>query len=347
MSKKTSVRSKASSSGFTLIELLVVIAIIAVLIALLLPAVQQAREAARRSQCKNNLKQIALAMHNYEETFRQFPPGFLFQNPKMSMSGNMLNRGDRPNRSPGWAWSTMILPFIEQSALYNRIVFDGRGLWESPNDVVVQTPIPLANCPSAPNPSHLKIGTSSTTPNLVNPGLAATNYLGSAGSFEGSAYYNQPTNRRNGILIEDGNIKMRDITDGSSNTVLVGEVKFWGNGNNSGAGGFLWDPSWYGRFQAANGGRADSPESQIRTGEYRINPPNLAIISDLVKRNSFGSHHTGGAMFAMADGSVRFISDNTNHTQSTFEWVNSNNWSGVGTFQRLCSRNDGEVIGEF
>jgi len=332
--------------GFTLIELLVVIAIIAVLIALLLPAVQQAREAARRSQCKNNLKQIGLAIHNYAGTHGLFPPGFLFQNPKMPKDSNgIYDRSNRTNRSPGWGWSTMILPFLEQAPLYNRIQFDGRGLWESPNDEVIKTRISLANCPSAVNPQFVQIGTASSNPGFVNPGIAAANYLACPGSFVNSAYYNSTAAVKNGILFEDSDIRFRDITDGTSNTILIGEVTFWGNGKDSGTGGFLWDPSWYGRFESGNNGRAGATESQMRPGAYRINPPSLAT-SDLIKRNSYSSQHTGGATFLLADGSVRFISETVQHTQTGFG-TSGPNWNNVGTFQKLCGRNDGTMIGEF
>ena len=112
-------------SGFTLVELLVVIAIIGVLVALLLPAVQTAREAARRMQCTNNLKQIGLAIHSYHDSTGRFPSGFLFQAP------GMANRGDRANRAAGFSWHTLILPQIEQANLYNQLNFQ-LGMWQRP-----------------------------------------------------------------------------------------------------------------------------------------------------------------------------------------------------------------------
>ena len=128
---------RRARSGFTLIELLVVIAIIAVLIALLLPAVQSAREAARRMQCTNNLKQIGLAIHNYHDVQNRFPSGFIFQAP------GMANRADRPNRAAGFSWHTFILPFVEQANLYNQLNFQ-LGMWQPPNRQVISTQIKIA-----------------------------------------------------------------------------------------------------------------------------------------------------------------------------------------------------------
>lgn len=323
--------------GFTLVELLVVIAIIGILVGLLLPAVQAAREAARRMQCSNNLKQIGLAMHNYASAHSKFPPGWLFYDPRMS------GRGDRANRLPGWGWSSFILPYIEQGNIYNRIVFDGRGLWEAPNNEIVNQTFPVQRCPSSSDPAHIILGPD-TLP--INPGIASSNYLGVAGSFVASAYYNQPEGRRNGMMIEDKALRFGDVPDGTSNTLLVGEVAFSGDGRNfdNNAGGNLWDPKWYGSLQTRGGlARADAPESVMRAGEFRMNPPKVASLN--VKRNSFKSRHVGGAQFALADGSVHFISETIDHTQTGWGPINNRSvsWAQVGTFQRLCARNDGQV----
>jgi prepilin-type N-terminal cleavage/methylation domain-containing protein/prepilin-type processing-associated H-X9-DG protein len=323
--------------AFTLVELLVVIAIIGVLVALLLPAVQTAREAARRMQCTNHLKQIGLAIHNYHDVQRVFPSGFIYRTPRL------LARGDRPNRAPGFSWHSLILPHLEQAGLYNSLNF-GLGMWQQPNRSLVSTPLKVAVCPSAVNPSkHFKVGTASHQWGFDDPGLAATNYLGCAGSFVQSAYYDQPEPRKNGIIIEDGNFRFANVEDGTSNTFLAGESVFFGSGGSTIPGNFFWDPTWYGHFRHDLGGTADSPESVMRTGEFRMNPPKVA--ADNVKRNSFSSRHPGGANFVMADGSTRFVGQTVQHTETPF--AGSDLSGNAGIFQRLCARNDGLSIGDF
>ena len=136
--------------GFTLIELLVVIAIIAVLVSLLLPAVQQAREAARRTQCRNNLKQIGLAMHNYEGTFGSFPPGYLGATTNCSM----IRNGVAPNVAQGWGWGTFILPFVDQANVYSAMNV-------SVHQVVCDVPTGAANNPLVGNPASVAQGAGS------------------------------------------------------------------------------------------------------------------------------------------------------------------------------------------
>jgi prepilin-type N-terminal cleavage/methylation domain-containing protein/prepilin-type processing-associated H-X9-DG protein len=329
--------SRSRTPGFTLVELLVVIAIIGVLVALLLPAVQTAREAARRMQCTNNLKQIGLAIHNYHDVQGRYPSGMIYQTPRL------LARGDRPSRAPGFSWHTLILPHLEQQGLYSSFNF-GLGMWQQPNRALVATPLNVAICPSAVNPTkHFRIGTSSDPNGYDNPGVAATNYVGCAGSFVQSAYYDQPDQRRNGIIIEDGNYRFSNVTDGTSNTFLAGETVYFGIGSDVGTGNFYWDATWYGHFKKDMGGTADSPESIMRSGEFRMNPPKVA--ADNVKRNTFSSRHPSGANFVFADGSTRFINTTIHHTETPYA---GGDLSGnAGTFQRLCARNDGLTIGDF
>jgi prepilin-type N-terminal cleavage/methylation domain-containing protein/prepilin-type processing-associated H-X9-DG protein len=323
--------------AFTLVELLVVIAIIGVLVALLLPAVQTAREAARRMQCTNNLKQIGLAIHGYHDVQGRFPSGFVYQTPRL------LARGDRPNRAPGFSWHSLILPQLEQANLYSSLNF-GLGMWQQPNRTIVATPLKVAVCPSAVNPSKwFKVGSASDQWGFDDPGLAATNYLGCAGSFVQSAYYDQPVQRKNGIIIEDGDFRFSNVEDGTSNTFLAGESIFFGSGGSTIPGNFFWDPTWFGHFRHDLGGTADSPESVMRTGEFRMNPPKVA--ADNVKRNTFSSRHPGGANFVMADGATRSVNETINHTETPFS--GSDLPGTAGTFQRLCARNDGLAIGDF
>jgi prepilin-type N-terminal cleavage/methylation domain-containing protein/prepilin-type processing-associated H-X9-DG protein len=325
--------------GFTLVELLVVIAIIGVLVALLLPAVQTAREAARRMQCTNNLKQIGLAMHNYHDTFGCFPSGFIFQAP------GMANRADRPTRAAGFSWHTLILPQIEQANLYNQLNFQ-LGMWQAPNRQVIGTQLKVAVCPSAVNPVKVfRVGSGSEPSSDVDPGLTATNYVGCGGAFTQSQYYDSPDAQKNGIIIEDSNLRFSNVEDGTSNTFLAGETVYWGVGTDDPGtlNNFYWDATWFGHFKKDTGGRADAPECLMRTGQYRMNPPKVAAA--LVQRNTFSSRHPSGANFVMADGSTRFVSTSIDHTESVYNGQVLP--PGAGTFQRLCARNDGLAIGDF
>ena len=193
--------------GFTLIELLVVIAIIAILIALLLPAVQQAREAARRSQCQNNLKQIGLGLHNYHDTHKVFPPGVI--------------------TDTGWAWGTMILPFVDQANLYNTMAPGGiMDLSNATQLANAQTVLNVYLCPSDPWGSPQKNTNYAIT--ITPPGGSAatynigmSNYTGASGTSLGNC--EAVSSMGTGILTINSNIKVRDVTDGASNTMLVGE----------------------------------------------------------------------------------------------------------------------------
>jgi prepilin-type N-terminal cleavage/methylation domain-containing protein len=325
--------------GFTLIELLVVIAIIAILIALLLPAVQQAREAARRTQCRNNLKQMGLALHNYADTHSVFPPGYFFRGPLMQDN----QRNVHALRGPGWAWSTMILPFLEAGNIYNRMDVTGLPLHQPPNRQLIATPMPIARCPSSSHHDHIRIGTAGARWAYHDPGILAANYVGSSGAFVQSAFFDAPADRRNGLLLEEQSLRFRDIPDGTSNTIHIGETRQWGGGITHGPGSFLWDATWYGFFHPTSSGTGCCPNNSTRTGQFRINPPSLA--SNAIKRESFSSYHVGGAFFLFADGAVRFISETIDHTETPYQ--SPTPWEAVGTFQRLVSRNDGMPLGEF
>jgi len=202
--------------GFTLVELLVVIAIIGILIALLLPAVQAAREAARRTQCTNNIKQIALALHNYHDAYKSFPPGVL----------------------AGWghSWSAHILPQVEQRPLYDTIDFSDDGTWYDTDPVslalqaAARARIPLFRCPSQPGPESENF--------YIIADRFRTNYLGNAGSDTIIDDFASPPGSEidmgtsNGVLLANfcwdpwRTIAIRDITDGTSNTFLLGEAVY-------------------------------------------------------------------------------------------------------------------------
>ncbi len=331
----------ARLAGFTLVELLVVIAIIGILVGLLLPAVQAAREAARRMQCSNNLKQYGLAFHNYHDTMRSFPSSMYFQTPWLTA------RGNRAQRANGFSWSASILPYIEQGALFSQLNF-GLSAVTPQHQALLSNIMPTALCPSSPALDAIQVGAASNPAPITPPNyrFAPTNYVVCSGSFNNSQYYNNPATQKNGAIYEDSKTKMGDLSDGTSNTLLVGETKFYGNGLPAGpAGTFYWDPSLYARVQAGIP-TADGPECMARAGEVRINPPRLtAAAVDL--RNSFSSHHVGGAQFVFGDGSVHFISDSINHTGVTHAQFLTGGATLFGVYQRLCGRNDGQVTGEF
>jgi len=327
--------------GFTLIELLVVIAIIAILIALLLPAVQQAREAARRTQCKNNLKQIALALHNYHDTYNTFPPGQVY----CKGSGVACN-ANRPTWSYGWTWTTFLLPYIDQAPLFNKFN-TSTNLYDPINVDLIKTPNPAYQCASDAS-RRATVSPSGTTDPRV---LATTNYCANGGSFSNS--FNSPNDVSvntavgfsswvNGVLGRDSKINFRDITDGTSNTLAVGEVTHYN---------FTWDPTLYGHWDVPSG-TACCTLIAIRHGNQKLNPPPTA--SQIVRREGFHSFHEGGAQFSMCDGSVRFISENiqdTNRqrdaTTQADQFDTANGGANYGIYQRLFSRGDGMVIGEF
>ena len=305
--------------GFTLIELLVVIAIIAVLIALLLPAVQQAREAARRSQCKNNLKQLGLALHNFHDTYNRFPAG---TNPDME-----------PWKTPGAAdgsnWKVWTLPYIDQAPIFNRWKFDTSSGYSNSNNTSMISKLMLAvhRCPSSTLPDfssrwHQGMYTSYTAVS------GAASGGGSADLYDTTAYASAGggfTSDR-GILGNRSQIKMKDVTDGTSNTILVGEQsRDLMDANNQPLLGSAYGGS-IGISVTAQGPdpwSIGSPLSATNTNElynlttlrYAINRTGLTVgaggCSDNVGNNiPLSSGHVGGAHCLFADGSVRFLGNN-------------------------------------
>lgn len=285
--------------GFTLIELLVVIAIIAVLIALLLPAVQQAREAARRSQCKNNLKQMGLAMHNYSGIHGMFPIG--------SNQHNHTGIGAGDRGFIGWAIG--ILPFVEQKNLYDRYNHNADSL-SSTNEEVRESSIPVYNCPSDPNIGKLLTPVTGACCDRV---FATSSYRGVSGRSDGSAYYDDarhfPIDSVNkGMLTAIGDgvspTRFADIIDGTSNTLLIGE----GQTRTTPTRGTFWAHTY--TSYALGSITIGYPVPSFGITDYATceNTANtLGVSTDACKR-FFGSMHTGGVQFARSDGSVTFVS---------------------------------------
>ncbi|HVJ68218.1 MAG TPA: DUF1559 domain-containing protein [Caulifigura sp.] len=331
--------------GFTLIELLVVIAIIAILIALLLPAVQQAREAARRTQCKNFLKQYGLAMHNYESTHRCLPPGHVYR--KVGTNAGSISQG-----GTGWGWQAMLLPYIDQAPLYAQLDFNTSmaGVPGCNNKALVSSILPMARCPSSTAPATDVNGGVGTLGRF--DALAVSSYKASSGSFDDNASGIEAFDQRryNGLFMRDSGIKFRDASDGLSNVIACGEVN--------------WQLSINGRtFGAVAQAGTTSGGSfwVLGNGEWQLNLP----ASSPVRWRDYGYHstHTGGGHFVFGDGHVAFISENIQHTFRCYNTstgtnnptcaatpdytVDANLANTFGLYQRLFGRSDGFPVGEF
>lgn len=308
--------------GFTLVELLVVIAIIGILVGLLLPAVQAAREAARRMQCSNSLKQLALACHNYESAHKSFPTGQIF-----SVAGDQ-----RTNfRRNGWSWTALLLPFVEQGNQYNALDFK-LDMHDLPNVELIKNRNPAFECASASNLPERGVASDRIL-------YAPTSYVGVAGAFPSSFIHGgNRSPRRDGMFLRDGRIKFGDISDGTSNVLLIGETIHY-RGIKAGMPA-TWDPNLYGRARFGNNHAAHATLHATRIAYRQINPS--LNLSRVHLREAFASYHTGGAQFALADGSVHFLSQNIDHNQTHHnQWRNRT--KELGTFQRLSNREDGLV----
>ena len=328
--------------GFTLVELLVVIAVIAILVALLLPAVQQAREAARRTQCKNNLKQIGLALHNYHDVHQTFPIGA------------------RRQRGTGPSWMVGILPFIEQQNLYDG--FD----MHSPHNGFPALPPPFGSnngskmdgvvlaifrCPSSPVPLTYTNGIFPPLTEQMQP-----SYVGIAGVTSHDGFparrmrvcclpFNDGEISGDGVLIPNAVVKVRDITDGTSNVVCVGEASHYAwdsNGDRrrvdgafpnswiTGTSGRGTPPNYVNDFGAIF---PPPPAYNLTTVRY---PPNdrydqPGIRDNHGPNNPLTSAHTGGVHVLLTDGSSRFLGENVD----------------LITHKQLAARDDGQVLGQY
>jgi prepilin-type N-terminal cleavage/methylation domain-containing protein len=317
-------------NGFTLIELLVVIAIIAVLISLLLPAVQQAREAARMAQSRNNLKQIGLALHNYLDAHSTFPAAYLADTRHPSRQPDTF---DGPN---GFAWGTMILPFLDQAPLYNQLRTD-LPCWDPVNSVAAAINLPVFLSPSAPNPGGPMIVRNGSGVELARFGRA--NYVANAGQEEPWSYpmEDYPT-FADGPMYRNSRTRAADVSDGLSNTVFIGEHsvisdKTW-VGVVPGARVCANDPARFPNTQCDNAATLvnvhsgpASAEMDPITGFAPIHPPN----SPLCHVCQMYSPHVGGAHVLLGDGSVRFIS----------QFIHQPTWAALSSCRK------GEVFGDY
>lgn len=269
--------------GFTLIELLVVIAIIAILIALLLPAVQQAREAARRTANRNNLKQIGIALHNYHDTFNTFPPGWI---------GVTGGRADVEGPS-GFGWAAFLLPQIEQKNLHERIDFS-QPLSAPVNAIARDTSLPVFRNPNDPSDDFWTINSEATGTPLLR--LPSANYIGNFGTTELADCEGQPAGfqcKGNGMFHHNSSIRIRDVQDGTSNTYHVGERKTLK----------LVNPEWHSTWVGVVPEGEEAFARILGIADHTVNDV-AAHLDD------FSSYHSGGAFFLFVDGRVRFISSN-------------------------------------
>jgi prepilin-type N-terminal cleavage/methylation domain-containing protein/prepilin-type processing-associated H-X9-DG protein len=352
--------------GFTLIELLVVIAIIGVLVALLLPAVQQAREAARRVACKNNLKQIGLALHNYHDASNTLPPGWV--------SG--IGGGD-PLMNPTncWGWSAFLLPFLDQTPVYNNINFsrgfDG-GLLNGANSAsgvvgIEGTHLPVFRCPSDKGSKLVISGTGSGSTTVAMPYAARSNYPGVNGGLltDGSG----PIGHQGGTFGSNSRRRINDFTDGTSNAFVVGE-RTWIETTNGYTGSdanvgnarrvgptVLWAGLRSGvpGTETANGAgmivgqcltkmnlwpqcepvqpvgvTCSNTMDPLGNGPGQTGTNNHQPIAN-PSWHGFSSKHSGGAHFLLGDGSVRLVSENVDRIN----------------YARLSTITDGNPIGDF
>ena len=304
--------------GFTLVELLVVIAIIGILIALLLPAVQAAREAARRSQCSNNLRQLGLAVHNYQTSAGAMPYGW---------------------SDWGAGWSLPILPHIEMNAIYDTLYLGNAGanMWSngSPNHRACETVIPIFRCPSMTQPEHYNM-------NGIAKRVPAS-YRGNAGSEASSDDLSTITIsgtkglehlQQNGIFYACSGVRIGEISDGTSHTIMVGESRTDPVFHKDGQGMDFWyigSPQvWECRCDGGTGGTEFSEYVATTMAPVNAYLRDITMPGRLMEL-SFGSYHPGGAQFTMCDGSTRFIDDEIDAT----------------IYKALGSRDGGEVVGQF
>ena len=322
---------KRKRRGFTLIELLVVIAIIAILIALLLPAVQQAREAARRSQCKNNLKQIGLALHNYHDVNGKFPQGWVWP-------AGLANADPREV----WTWSVFVLPYMDQAPMYENLLVSNSFLTGAQGGGITRghakTVLDAFMCPSDVGPVIGRApGNSRTGPHNDYRDSAKSNYMGSWGlSRDGDCHARLRFwgEGHNGLFGRTRCVAFRDITDGTSNTFAVGECAAIKRTNGQG----IRPGHWAGMRRGSNNRRKATIRWTGRPLNFQNNNRNQM-------EEAFNSFHTGGAQFLLCDGAVRFISENIDSQVSTAgdQCAGEN----LGTYQLLSIRNDGRTVGEF
>ena len=305
--------------AFTLIELLVVIAIIGILIALLVPAVQKVREAAARTQCQNNLKQIGLACHNFHDGRRFLPPGYLSASPYFDGA---------TDTSPGWGWATFILPYLEQENLYRSINL-ALPIEHPANAAAVQQVLPLFLCPSDQTPPSAFVVPNAFGSPLVWAGPSS--YAASCGGDESET----DALTGAGVFYRNSRTRMTDVTDGLSNTIFIGE-RAWANANGIWAGAVNAGVCKRGQYNPCPGNSAAfATASALVLAHAHLNNATSDTDGGL---DDFSSRHIGGSLFLFGDGSVRFVrSVSTDNPDGSF--------TAAGLiFQAMGTRGNNDVV---
>lgn len=335
--------TKRTERGFTLVELLVVIAIIGVLVALLLPAVQAAREAARRMQCSNNVKQLGLALHNHHDTYNRFPPGGAEDQAPFGPT----------TAGSGWgsSWMVYILPYIEQANMYQQWQFSGSSGHNNANNVALRNgiTIPGFKCPSSPLP---KVAQSQTT-------TSAVNYVGIAGAAPGLIpnYTESRTQTTTygivsggGVLYPNSQVTFGSIPDGSSNTMFISEHSDFMTKQDNSKGDWRGSQPWGWAIGVKSTGEppnyfssgTDNRSFNMTTIRYNVNKKTgwangngdcggAGVCLDYGQNTPLNSAHSGGVQILLGDGSVRFINDNIS----------------LEILALLATRDDGKPLGDF
>ena len=334
--------TKRNTAGFTLVELLVVIAIIGILIGMLLPAVQMVREAARRTACKNNMRQLGLALHNYESALQQFPSGYAYAlgSQYAAQTGYQMSGGMVDANHLGHAWGMFILPFIEQQNLYDMADID-LPVFDPANLLVRETKLSVFLCPSDPYSEDNFVVRDDTT----NPfeQYAAASYCANWGPAFG--VLETPSNSSDDVNLDatpdssvgpffrNSKTKFRDITDGTSSTLAIGERHngpiINSTGSPVGVGSHPnFENAWFAAVRDVDAPDDDHGHMVLFDAEFSPNnPPASGVGAD----RGVAAPHAGLAQFVLMDGSVQTISENID----------------LNVYRALSSMRGGEVVGEY
>jgi prepilin-type N-terminal cleavage/methylation domain-containing protein len=279
-------------SAFTLVELLVVIAITGILVGLLLPAVQMAREAARASQCRNSLKQLGLALHLYHDTLGQMPAGWI---------------ADQPEGVPGWGWTSALLPYVEQKNLDEGLIRRNLPIADAANQPARESVLPLLLCASDGNAKLFMIGADDAPGTNVDGGtplfnVARSNYVGVFGTLE----IEDVPSAGDGVFFHNSRTRLADVTDGLSNTLVIGE-------RGAKHGGSVW--------AGVIEGAGEPMARVVGIADHAPNDPHNHF-------DDFTSYHPSGVHFLVGDGSVRRFNDTID----------------LAVYQALCTRAGNEAV---